>query len=139
VWAFVLLASALGTLNVVPWRALDKYYHYRGVRPELRTLAEEKQFGRSLVIVCGKLWPDMGPVAWLGSLHFERESEGTIYARDWGPESRERLRRTYANRPVWVVAGGSVTGEAARILAGPIAPGQPLPVLPELSSRKPDE
>jgi 4-amino-4-deoxy-L-arabinose transferase-like glycosyltransferase len=139
VWAFVLLASALGTLNVVPWRALDKYHHYRGVRPELRALAEEKQFGRSLVIVCGKLWPDMGPVAWLGSLRFERESEGTIYALDLGPASRERLRSIFADRPVWVVGGGGVNEEAARILAGPIAPGQPLPALPELSSRKADE
>ena len=139
VWAFLLLASALGTLNVVPWRALDKYHHYRGVRPELRTLAEEKQFGRSLVIVCGKLWPDMGPVAWLSPLRFEHDSKGTIYSLDAGPESRERLRSYFADRPVWVVAGGGVSEEAAKILAGPIAPGQPLPALPELSSRKPDE
>jgi 4-amino-4-deoxy-L-arabinose transferase-like glycosyltransferase len=139
VWAFVLLASALGTLNVVPWRALDKYHHYRGVRPELRALAKEKQFGRSLVIVCGKQWPDMGPVAWLGSLRIERESEGTIYSLDLGPDSRERLRSTFADRPVWVVAGGGVNEQAARILAGPIAPGQPIPALSELSSRKTDE
>ncbi|MBI3483714.1 MAG: hypothetical protein HY012_00970, partial [Acidobacteria bacterium] len=139
VWAFLLLASALGTLNVVPWRALDKYHHYRGVRPELRALAEEKQFGRSLVIVRGKLWPDMAPVAWLSSLRFDREAEGTIYLLDPGAETREHLRSSYADRPVWIVAGGGVTGEAARILAGPIAPNQPLPALPELNSRKPDE
>jgi hypothetical protein len=139
VWAFVLLASALGTLNVVPWRALDKYHHYRGVRPELRDLAQEKQFGRSLVIVQGKLWPDMGPVAWLSPARFDREENGPIYLLDPGAETRERLRSSYADRTVWIVAGGSMTGGAVRILAGPIAPGLPLPELPELKSGKPDE
>jgi hypothetical protein len=139
VWAFLLLASALGTLNVVPWRALDKYHHYRGVRPELQAIAGEKQFGRSLVIVRGSLWPDMGPVAWLDPLRFDREAEGTIYSLDPGPESLERLRSYYADRPVWIVAGGTVTGGAAKVLAGPIAPGQPLPELSELKPGKRDD
>ncbi|MBI3661476.1 MAG: hypothetical protein HY234_00275 [Acidobacteria bacterium] len=139
VWAFVLLASALGTLNVVPWRALDKYHHYRGVRPELRALSEEKQFGRNLVIVRGKVWPDMGPAAWLNPVRFDRDAADTIYALDPGPEGIERLRSYYADRPVWIVAGGTLTGGAARVLAGPIAPGQPIPEQQELKPGKPDE
>jgi hypothetical protein len=91
------------------------------------------------VFVRGKKWPDYAPAMALNAVPFERDTPGTVYALEAGPESRERLRSYYADRPVWVVAGGSVTGGKAKILAGPIAPGQPLPALPELSSRKSNE
>lgn len=127
VWAFVLLASALGTLNLIPWRAADKYYHYRGTRPDIRTLAQEYNFGRSLVLVRGLPFEDYAPAMQLNPPRFDRDAPGTIYAFDAGPDSCVRLRTYYADRPVWIIAGKTVTGTKAQVNAGPIAPGQPLP------------
>ncbi len=139
VWAFVLLASVLGTVNMIPWRSLDKYYRYRGVRSDIRTLAIEHNFGRSLVFVRGRAWPDYAPAMALNAVPFDRDTPGTVYALESAPESNERVRNYYADRPVWIVAGTRLTGRPAAVIAGPIPPGQPLPVPPPATLPKPDE
>ena len=120
VWAFVLLASLIGTANLLTWRSLDKYYHYRGMRADVRRL--EPQFGRGLVFVRGKVFPDYAAAFALNPAGLERDAKGSIFAQDLGPESRERLKAYYADRAVWVVAGPTETGGAFRIVEGPLPP-----------------
>jgi hypothetical protein len=117
VWAFVVLASLLGTVNLLTWRSLDKYYRYRGMRADIREF--ERQFGRSLVFVRGDLFPDYAAAFVENPPDLDRDAPGPIFARDLGPESRARLQAYYSGRPVWIVAGPSETGAEYRIVERP--------------------
>jgi hypothetical protein len=103
VWAFVALASLLGVINVLPWRSLDKYHNYRGVRADVRKLDDQYNFGRSLVLVRASAWEYASAFA-LNPRTFDQSVSGPIYALDLGPESNQRLQRYYSDRPVWVIA-----------------------------------
>jgi hypothetical protein len=128
IWAFVALASLMGTVNLLPWRTLDKYKNYRYVRGDVRRLAREHQFGHSLVLVRGEtvLLPwQSSAFASAFSLNpptLDREEPGPIYARDLGPVSNERLRRYYSDRPVWVLEQSSPTHADFRVVEGPLPP-----------------
>jgi hypothetical protein len=130
VWAFVLFASLAGFVHLVPWRALDKYANYRGIRPEIRALARAHSFGRSLVFVRGPVWPDYASAFALNPPRVDRPAADAydmpIFVRDLGPASREGLRAYYSDRTVWIVAGHTETGSSATLVAGPIPPGAPL-------------
>jgi hypothetical protein len=119
VFGLVAIASLLALVNVLPWRSLDKYHNYRGIRPDVRALQSENDFGRSLVLVRGPSWPDYASAATFNPPTYDRDAAGTIYARDLDQQSRERLRRYYADRPVWVLAGPSETGNEFLILEKP--------------------
>lgn len=116
------LASLLGVANLVPWRSFDKYYHYRGMRSDVREMQSEFHFGRSVVFIRGSDWPDYASVAPLNPPGLEPAQPGTIYAQDLGVESDERIRSYYPHRPVWIVAGPSVTGAGFQVLEGPLPP-----------------
>ena len=47
----VVTLCGLTLVNYLPWRAIDKYFHYLGMRPEIGRLAEEYDFRESLVLV----------------------------------------------------------------------------------------
>ena len=130
VWLFLALASLLALFNVVPWRSLDKYHYYRGMRPDFRELARQHDFGRSLVFVRGRLRPDFMMAYPFNPPVYDREVPGTIYAHERDAESVARLRGYYSDRPVWVVAGPTITGAVPEVVAGPVAPGQPYPTIP---------
>ena len=49
----VLSLCALTLMNYFPWRAIDKYHHYLGMRADIRDLAKECDFGRSIVLIRG--------------------------------------------------------------------------------------
>ena len=120
-WVFALAAGLVAVVNVVPWRALDKYHNYRGMRADIRSLSQENAFGNSLVLIQGEVFPDFTSAAIFNPPTLE--SSGTIYAFDAGPAQSIRLRKFYADRPVWIVAGPSVTDKGMRVLAGPLPPG----------------
>ena len=44
-------------VNYLPWRAIDKYHNYRGMRPDIRYLEKERGFGKSLVLIRGNVDP----------------------------------------------------------------------------------
>ena len=118
VWAFILLATVIGTVNLLTWRSLDKYYHYRGMRADIRTLGP--QFGHGLVFVRGGVFPDYAAAFVENPPDLSREAKGPIFARDLGPESRARLQAYYARRQVWIVAGPEETGGEYRIIERPL-------------------
>jgi len=124
VWAFVVLASLIGFVNLVPWRSLDKYHDYRGVRSDIRRLEREYHFGRSLVFVRGPAWPDYAAAIPFNPPALDTNAPGPIFARDLSLDSRRSLIDHYADRPVWFVAGPTETGAGFSVIAGPIAPKQ---------------
>jgi hypothetical protein len=119
VWVFVLLASVIGTLSLLPWRAVDKYHNYRGVRADVRTFLRENNFGRSLVLVRGKSFPDYTGATPFNPATFDRDYAGTVFAFDANAESTKRIKDYYSDRPVWVIAGPSVTGNGYKIVERP--------------------
>jgi hypothetical protein len=114
----VLALSIIAMVTFVPWRAIDKYYHYRGMRPDIASLARTADFGRSVVLIQGKRHPDYHSAAVHNPLGLQ--ANAPIYAWDRTPEVRDSILLRYPNRLVWVVAGPSRTGGAYRILQGPL-------------------
>jgi 4-amino-4-deoxy-L-arabinose transferase-like glycosyltransferase len=114
----VLLLCASTLINYFPWRAVDKYHNYLGLRPDIRYLAKTYNFGKSLVLIEGDSRPDYASAAVYNPL--DLQADAPIYAWDKNPEVRSELLKFYVNRPVWVVAGPSVTGTGFKVLEGPL-------------------
>jgi 4-amino-4-deoxy-L-arabinose transferase-like glycosyltransferase len=126
VWLAVALASLLGTTNLLTWRSLDKYFHYRGGNGGIRALAASRHFGRSLVFIRGRMFPDYGLALTLNPVSLDASGTETIYARELDAASVARVRRYYADRPVWIVAGPTPAVPWFHVVAGPVQPGEPL-------------
>ena len=122
-WAFIAVASLVAFVNIVPWRTLDKFHHYRGMRPDIRSLSREYAFGHSLVLIQSK---DIHPFPEYSSAVIfnppSLEQSGTIYARDLGPSHNAHLLKNFENRPVWIVAAPSVTGAGMQVVTQPLSP-----------------
>jgi hypothetical protein len=117
----VVAAAALiviASINYVPWRAVDKYHHYRRMRPDMRMLAAEHQFGRDLVLIRGNRFPDYASAAIENPI--DLSSDSTIYAWDRSLAVRAELLRAYPDRRVWFVDGPSITGSGFRVASGPL-------------------
>ncbi|HEU4630947.1 MAG TPA: hypothetical protein VFS08_14450 [Gemmatimonadaceae bacterium] len=109
---------AMAVIAFVPWRAVDKYHHYRGMEPGVERLAREHRFGRSLVLVRGNRHPDYASAATYNPL--DLHAPQPVYAWDRDPATRAEVLRAYADRPVWIVAGPTVTGHGFQVVAGPL-------------------
>jgi len=128
--AIATVGLSLAALSVfVPWRAADKYHHYRGMRPDVRALAAEHGFGRSLVLVRGRQHPDFAGAAAYNPV--DLSADAPIYAWERDEDTRRRLLAAFPDRPVWLLEGLSATGGGYR-LTGPLArdpapapPGRP--------------
>jgi hypothetical protein len=119
-YAATLLAGVLCLVSVstfIPWRAFDKYRHYRGMRPDILKLAESHGFGRSLVLVRGDRHPDYASVFTYNPL--DLRSDGPIYAWDKDPAVRQQVVAAYPDRPVWFVDGPCITGRGYELVSGP--------------------
>ncbi|MBI4589077.1 MAG: glycosyltransferase family 39 protein [Candidatus Rokubacteria bacterium] len=113
----------LTLVNYVPWRAIDKYHHYLGMRPDIRRLATERGFGKSLVLIRGKRHPDYASAAVYNPM--DLTADAPVYAWDRGPAVRAQLLNAFADRPVWIVNGPSFTRRGFQVLEGP-RPGSEL-------------
>jgi hypothetical protein len=114
----ILALSLLALINFFPWRAIDKYHHYLGMRPDIRHLNEEYQFGESLVFVRGDSHPDYASAATYNPVDIF--SDETLYAWDQGPAVRAEVIGAYPDRPIWFVDGPSQTGRGFEVIAGPL-------------------
>ncbi len=121
VWMFVALASLLGVVNLLPWRSLDKYHDYRGMRPDIRQLEAEHDFSHSLIFVQGPDWPDYASAVAFNPPRLDGDLPGPVFAHDLGADSNARVRSHYPDRPVWIIAGPSVTGRGFEVIAGPLS------------------
>lgn len=119
--AMVLLAAMLVTF--MPWRAVDKYYHYRNMRPDIRALASDGAFGtRSLVLVRGRRHPDFASA--MASNPLDLEADVPVFAWDVSPEARAQALEAYSDREVYFVDGPTRTGDGFRVVSGPLTVAQ---------------
>lgn len=105
----------------VPWRAVDKYHNYRGMRPDVRQLAADHGFAGDLVLVAGARFPDYASAAILNPI--DLNGGDTVYAWDRNPEVRAATLRAFQNRRVWFIEGPAITKEGYRVTAGPLQAG----------------
>lgn len=132
--------SAAALLTFLPWRASDKYWHFRRMEPGIAQLALKSGMTGGLVLVRGPRHPDYHGAAIFNPL--DLRADRTIFAWDRSRSVREQVVRAYPDRPVWVVDGPTVTGRGYEVSAGPLAPGslapelQPTDELESLTSRE---
>ncbi len=110
--------SVTSLLIYIPWRAVDKYHHYLDMQPGIREMAKEKDFGRSLVLIRGEVFPDYASAAIYNPL--DLNSDSTIYAWDKDTMTRQKVLRYYTDRPVWFIDGPSLTKNGYQIVIGPV-------------------
>lgn len=112
------MLCALSVVNYFPWRAVDKYHHYRGMRPDVRALAAKHAFGRAVVLIRGNRFPDYASAAVYNSI--DLQADDPLYVWDRNPEVRSQVLDAYPDRTVWIVEGPSVTNRGYQVVAGPI-------------------
>jgi hypothetical protein len=112
------LLSVSAMITFMPWRSLDKYHYYRGMRPDVRDLASHTPFGRSLVLVRGNRHPDYASAAIYNPL--DLHASAPIYAWDRDDATRAAVLAAYPDRSVWIFDGPSVSGAGYRVVRGPI-------------------
>jgi hypothetical protein len=113
----VSLLCLMAAVNFTPWRAIDKYHHYLGMRPDVRRLANQHNFGKSLVLIRGQKFPDFASAAIYNPINLQ--ADAPVYAWDQTPELRAKLLQQYADRQVWIINGPSITKAGFQIVEGP--------------------
>ncbi|MGE0887590.1 MAG: ArnT family glycosyltransferase [Blastocatellales bacterium] len=116
--AIVLSLCAMAMVNFTLWRAIDKYHHYLGMRPDVRYLAESQHFGKSLILIRGRHYPDFASAATYNPI--DLRADAPVYAWDSSASLRAKLLEQYADRPIWIVEGPSLTGTGFKIVEGPL-------------------
>ena len=119
----VSLLCLMAAVNFTPWRAIDKYHHYLGMRPDVIRLAKQHNFGKSLVLIRGEQFPDFASAAIYNPINLQ--ADAPVYVWDQTTELRAKLLRQYADRPVWIVNGPTITKAGFQIVEGP-TPAQAL-------------
>ncbi|MEZ4422819.1 MAG: hypothetical protein R3E98_05385 [Gemmatimonadota bacterium] len=113
----VAVLAVIALIGFVPWRALDRYRGYRGMEAGVRTLAVQRDFGRSLVLVQGRRHPDYASAVVYNPL--DLQADAPIYAWARSDDTVARLLWEYRDRPVWVLDGPTRTGAGFEVVAGP--------------------
>jgi hypothetical protein len=103
---------------------VNKYFRYRGMRPDIRTLAREHGFGRSLVIVSGRDVPDYASAATYNPLDLGADAPVYAWHRDAATDAA--LVTAFSDRLIWLVDGPTVTGHGFVVRAGPLPGGDVL-------------
>lgn len=119
VLAATLLLAAMTVINYLPWRAIDKYFHYLHMRPDVRRLAAGGDFRNSLVFVRGPEFPDYAS-AWIHN-PIRWDTDAPLYAALKSPAQIAALLRTYPGRRLWVLEGPTITGAGYRLAGSPTA------------------
>lgn len=127
--AAAVLLSVSAMAVYVPWRASDKYRHYRSVRPDLVAMRNDERYRNALVLVSGRRHPDWATAAYANEIPLGG-SAAPVFAWDLDAETRRALLAAYPTRTVWLVRGPTETGRGFEIVRGPIAPGERTSLLP---------
>lgn len=114
--AMVLTLGAL--LVFVPWRATDKYRHYRGMRPDLRAVASAPENAGGVYLIRGRRHPDYASAAIYNPI--DLRGQGPIFAWDRGAKARLDLATAYPGRRFFILDGPSVGAGGYTFAAGPL-------------------
>ena len=112
----------------VPWRARDKYWHFRRMEPGIADLARAHDMEGDIVLVRGLRHPDYHAAAIFNPL--DLRSKQTLFAWDRSRAVRQRVVTEYPDREVWIVDGPTVTRGGYEVRAGPLPPGSVAAELP---------
>lgn len=115
----VLSLCLMALVNFTGWRAVDKYHHYLGMRPDVRRLADQHHFGKSLIFIRGQKFPDFASAAIYNPI--DLKAAEPVYAWDQTPELRAEVLKLYADRQVWIVNGPTITKTGYQIVEGPVS------------------
>jgi len=118
----VLSLSVLTLINYFPWRSIDKYHHFRGMRPGIRALAAKYGFGKSLVLVRGNSSDYQS--AWIHN-PLNPNANAPVYAWDRDTEIRAKILQAYPDRDVWIVNGPSITHGGFEVAKRPVSKREP--------------
>ncbi len=99
--AALALLAVISLSTWMPWRALDKYWGYRGVRGTARDVVVAAGLERELVLVQGERHPDFAALAWLNPPRWGANAPIFAWARD-GETSAELLNE-FSEREVRIV------------------------------------
>jgi hypothetical protein len=88
------------------------------MRPDVQVLAGTEGFGRGLVLVRGRRFPDYASAAAYNPP--DPGADAPLYAWDRDPAARRAVVEAFPDRPVWVVEGPSLTGGGYRVIGGPL-------------------
>lgn len=111
--------SIVAIVVFVPWRAADKYYHYRKMEPGARAFLTNEAMRDGIVLIRGRRHPDYASAVVYSAL--QPGEAGPTFAWDRGDDVRRRLVDAYRDRKFWVVEGPTVTSDSYRIVAGPLS------------------
>jgi hypothetical protein len=115
----MLALSIAAMVSFMPWRAIDKYFHYNNMRPDIRQLAHANDFSNELVLVRGNRFDDYMSAAVYNAPEIRKGP--VIYAWDRDAATRQALLTAFGDRRVWLVDGPTVTGAGFRVAAGPMS------------------
>jgi hypothetical protein len=87
------------------------------MRPDVRELATEHKFGRSLVLILGDRHPDYASAAVYNPLSLD--DDAPVYAWARTPGVAAAAAAAFPDRPQWVLNGPTVTGRGFEVVAGP--------------------
>jgi len=118
VQAAVTTLALVALMLFVPWRATDKYFRYRGMRPDLRAVAASPDMAGSILLIRGRWHPDYSSAATYNPV--DLTGPEPIFAWDRGAQVRQALVAAYPGRRFFVVLGPSVTQGEFSITAGPM-------------------
>jgi hypothetical protein len=116
---FVLSLCLLTLVNYFPWRAIDKYHNYLGMRPDIRRLDKEYNFGKSLVLIRGNRHPDYASAAIYNPI--DLHADAPVYAWDRDAKTRKQALTAYRDRQVWIVDGPTITHGGFKMVDGPLS------------------
>lgn len=112
-------ASASALLLFVPWRCVDKYWHYRHMSGEVRSLLDVEGMDGGVVLLHGSHHPDYGAAAVFNPADVTG-SKDTIYAWDRSLAISLAVVDAYAGRKLWLVEGPQITKKGFVVVAGPL-------------------
>jgi hypothetical protein len=115
--------SLMALVTFVPWRAVDKYHHYRGMRPDVRAIARDSRLKNAIVLVRGARHPDYASAAVYNTVGLE--GTAPIFAWDRDVATTQALRSAFPDRSVWILNGPTVTGRGYELVDGPVPPRIP--------------
>ena len=97
----VTAAVVCSLVTFIPWRAMDKYYHYRDIRADAGEIIERNVPSGALVLVESDRVADYEAI--FNKNPVDLNSGGTIIATSKGIESRHMLKAMYPGRPVFLL------------------------------------
>lgn len=119
--AAVLCLSALSLY--VPWRAGDKYLHYRDVRADPVRMKKDPAYQNALILVSGRRHPEWAAAALANEVPIG-QSASPVFAWDRDPETRRAVLDAFPTRSVWLLRGPLETGRGFEVIRGPVSPAE---------------